>query len=635
MSIRKKTSGGQAIVMVTLALMAMCGMMGLAVDLGWSFFVKKEAQAAADGAALAAVQEALRRNGGAAGVINCGLVDCVEPITPCTSFTTAASNLSSGCAYAISNGFKAGGLGGRQNVTIQANTTAPPPTAPGVKDIKYWVTVRTWQSIPQLFSSVLGNTDGAVSAIATAAIAGSIVPGSFYGMNHEGDCLTGLAGAATPAGFNCGVDVDLTSSNGKTACTNMDGSSSGVVAKLCAPAGAFLSSQCNGSFSAALCKDPGSAKQNFAGQTSNLPLVWAEGGTQIRGAGWVSRNGNFDASATNWVPHPPGVIGESGADFSDPTHTIPQPKLVSAAQPLCAVTGGVLTTGTLGPYQYYAANSSGQATGLPLTIGNNTQVTFDPNSTGHTVCQGTPGTPSTGSFQTFTFWGGLSMGGNANTKVNFGTATAGGQFVMAGTNSPTGTVLFADMNGTITGNSTLGTQFLLTNGNYSSQGTALTTPPALTSAGITLYQGFTEFKNAKGTLTGVTSAGTAAAPALSGDENFLFWQDRNNSNDTLNPNDGSFISFTHPSASPNRRTDTSPQFVLDDGGLGLNMQGVFYQPRGAWTYLKPGGAAAAGAVTLMMVTGALTCGGAGCGSATVTLLGPSAPITVFITALVQ
>ena len=634
MSIRKKTSGGQAIVMVTLVLIAMCGMMGLAVDLGWSFFVKKQAQAAADGAALAAVQEAMKLNGGAAGVINCGLVDCVEPITPCSSFTTAASNLSSGCAYATSNGFTAGGLGGRQNVTIQANTTAPPPTAPGVNDIKYWVTVRTWQSVPQLFSSVLGNTDGAVSAIATAAIAGSIVPGSFYGMNHEGDCLTGLAGAATPAGFNCGVDIDLSSSDGSSACTNMDGSSSGVVAKLCAPAGAFLSSRCKGAGSVAGCTDPGSVKQNFAGQTTNNPTVWAEGGTQIRGEGWVGRNGTFDASATNWLPHPPGVVGQSGVDFSDPSHTLQQPALVSASQPPCAVLNGVLTTGTLGPFQYYAADSSGNATGAPLTIGNNTQVTFDPNSANHTVCQGTPPSPTTGSFQTFTFWGGLSMGGNANTSVNFGTATGGGQFVMAGTSSTTGTVLFADMNGTITGNSSLGTQFLLTNGSYSSQGTALTMPPALKTAGIPLYQGFTEFKNATGSLTGVTSAGTAAAPVLSGDENFLFWQDRNNSNDTLNPNDGSFISFTHPSASPNNRTDTSPQFVMDDGGLGLSMKGVFYQPRGAWTYLAPGGAKASGNVTLMMVTGALTCGG-GCGNVTVTLLGPSAPITVFITTLVQ
>ena len=34
----KNLQSGQAIVMVTLSLFAMCGMMGLAVDLGWSFF---------------------------------------------------------------------------------------------------------------------------------------------------------------------------------------------------------------------------------------------------------------------------------------------------------------------------------------------------------------------------------------------------------------------------------------------------------------------------------------------------------------------------------------------------------------------------------------------------------------------
>jgi Flp pilus assembly protein TadG len=61
MSNRKTASGGQAIVMVTLALFSMAGMMGLAVDLGWSYFVQKTAQAAADGAALAAVHDAWDR----------------------------------------------------------------------------------------------------------------------------------------------------------------------------------------------------------------------------------------------------------------------------------------------------------------------------------------------------------------------------------------------------------------------------------------------------------------------------------------------------------------------------------------------------------------------------------------------
>jgi Flp pilus assembly protein TadG len=72
MTKRKKNSGGQAIVMVTVALVAMAGMIGLAVDLGWSFFIKKQAQVAADGAAMAAVQEAYGRLGGQFASPVCG-----------------------------------------------------------------------------------------------------------------------------------------------------------------------------------------------------------------------------------------------------------------------------------------------------------------------------------------------------------------------------------------------------------------------------------------------------------------------------------------------------------------------------------------------------------------------------------
>ena len=73
--------------MVTLALFSMMGMMGLAVDLGWSYFSQKQAQAAADSAALAAAQEAVTRLGVSSDVsgFNCGStgvgankVECTE-----------------------------------------------------------------------------------------------------------------------------------------------------------------------------------------------------------------------------------------------------------------------------------------------------------------------------------------------------------------------------------------------------------------------------------------------------------------------------------------------------------------------------------------------------------------------------
>jgi hypothetical protein len=82
-------------------------------------------------------------------------------------------------------------------------------------DVLYWVTVRISQQVPQLFSAILGNGMGTVSARATAAIAESEVLGSLILINRETD----MAGppnppsSAPPAGTNLeaggGVTVDV------------------------------------------------------------------------------------------------------------------------------------------------------------------------------------------------------------------------------------------------------------------------------------------------------------------------------------------------------------------------------------------------------------------------------------------
>src|SRR5579871_1974060 len=98
MNSRKKTSGGQALVMVTLALISMIGMMGLAVDLGWSYFVQKEAQAAADTAALAAAQEAVNRLGVGSDIsgFNCGSTGTSSSQVECTE--ASGATVISSCA---------------------------------------------------------------------------------------------------------------------------------------------------------------------------------------------------------------------------------------------------------------------------------------------------------------------------------------------------------------------------------------------------------------------------------------------------------------------------------------------------------------------------------------------------------
>ncbi len=73
--------------MVTLSLFAMFGMMGLAVDTGWSYFVQKQAQAAADAGALAAVHEVyVRANGSCKGLVHQLFDQCGVQNSPVTSY---------------------------------------------------------------------------------------------------------------------------------------------------------------------------------------------------------------------------------------------------------------------------------------------------------------------------------------------------------------------------------------------------------------------------------------------------------------------------------------------------------------------------------------------------------------------
>src|SRR5277367_4449026 len=97
---------GQALVLATLSLFMLFGIMGLAVDLGWSYYRKQVAQTAADSAALAAAVTA--ENSSGTNIITCGSynVVCQATATACPTVTgTPANNIQSGCVYAKANGF--------------------------------------------------------------------------------------------------------------------------------------------------------------------------------------------------------------------------------------------------------------------------------------------------------------------------------------------------------------------------------------------------------------------------------------------------------------------------------------------------------------------------------------------------
>src|SRR5262245_36911873 len=152
---KRKQERGQAIIMVTLSMTLICGMLGLVVDLGWGFFVKRSAQSAADAAALAAVRKSYSAIG-QQGTYNCATnVDCQASAVSCSSITNS-SNLYNGCQYARQN-FKIQ-QSSQQNLRMTSGTSSPFATATGNVTTKYWVTATVAGQIPQLFSAVLGNT---------------------------------------------------------------------------------------------------------------------------------------------------------------------------------------------------------------------------------------------------------------------------------------------------------------------------------------------------------------------------------------------------------------------------------------------------------------------------------------------
>jgi len=204
---RNRSHKGQATLLVTFALVPMIGLLGLVTDLGYMHYLKKSAQAAADAAVLAAVSQVHSNVGGSKFTCDMVGVTCKTSYT-CPTSPTADNAADIACLYAKQNGFISKG---NQSVVIDANVgTTLPANAPGVNSAAYWVTVTVSQTVPQLFSAVMGNTTGKVAAQSTA------------GLNPAKDCIYALDPSSiggyyqngnTSVTSACGVYVDSSSSS--------------------------------------------------------------------------------------------------------------------------------------------------------------------------------------------------------------------------------------------------------------------------------------------------------------------------------------------------------------------------------------------------------------------------------------
>jgi Flp pilus assembly protein TadG len=586
---REQRRRGQALLLVTLALFAMCGLLGLAVDLGWGYFVKKSAQASADAGAMAAAYYVLAQ---------VGQTGTVSPATygfsgnnPCPD--TGKAGLVVGCQYAQQSGF-----GGTISMTSGSGN---PPTVSDVT-AEYWVTTRAVQTIPQLFSAVLGNPTGISSARATAAIFPVIVNGSLITLNRSND--------PTP------TDVSLKGHG-----------------DLALPAGLYAA-------------DSASSSIDTNGATTITGPIF-----QVSGGG-ATKPGACGTGCT-FTAEP------DGTQFLDPMSGKGQPPLPASALNSYAVINGSLSgiidqvdangkiigqlsgggsNVTLPPGNYFAAQTV--PCGKSCTPTNVTADTSNPVSTGG----GTVTFSNSGSFGDYFFYGGLNIGGT----VNMGP----GQYVVVGGGlDDTGVIQDAN-------SATDGGEMMIVTGTSTSTLTG-TYPNITNNANNDLYPGLvtqvnsnaalaqflnsssglfgqtTFFKSGDGTVdpSGVNTA-NGAPSNLQPFNGVVFWQDQANSTVLYNP-DGTVNTTScgagHDINNPCTTSyQTNPNINFHAQG-DASMSGIFYQPRGAGITSIGHGNSGDISGNLQVITGYFASNGGG----GMNLTDPPIPLKRLIVALVE
>lgn len=585
MRAQRHSKKGSVIVMVTLALVMLCGILGLAVDLGWAFYVKKSAQAAADAAALAAVSAAYAK-AGQEGPYDCSNLACTgNSAYTCPATVTISSNLDNGCAYAARNGFPEGG---RKHVTVEADAGSAPPTLPGV-NVYYWATARAGESIPQLFSAVLGNLVLNSSSRATAAIVDSGMHASLLALNRVNDPGPG------------GPGVDITGGGG---------------GQIIGGEGIWLSSEAHG------------IGGNYAGELQGNTAVTAPM-TLIKGAGSIDLGGT-----ASWQAAPENGI-QDDSYFLDPMRDLGQPPPSKLGLTDRWIDGNVIagsndpdnpTVLPAGNYYATGVDKKGQryATGEPVQV------------TGNVRFEG-------GSFGDWVFFGGVSF--QQNSKAVFGP----GRYIFAGAQQQGGNpgtvfgfstgVTLTDgtplgSNGSAQPNADAGEIFVFTDAKYAPYDpstrstTPLQLPPMVAAIRDNLRFGTAEIQaGVADDSTLINLHGLQGDPGAGGYQNVpselrsfrpvVFWQDQANSTVKYTP-DGNIdcgqLSGSGPCSSPYSLDDPkrtgiangSPEMLLQATPR-TNIYGLIYQPRGAYLTLQGSGKLSTEEfqTPLQVITGAL------------------------------
>ncbi len=565
---RRRSQRGQVLLMVTLSLVAMFGMMALAVDVGWGNYVKRNAQKAADAAALAGVYRVFAQVGEEFTIPCNGETVCQEAAPCAVSLPSQPSNsIEASCLYAKINGFEQQGKSGRQTVTVAANNTSPPPTAPGVTSI-YWVTVTADETLPRILGGFLANYALTSRARATAAVVDADLTASLVLLNRENDCIP----MESSAQLTCGVDL-LVSAN----------DNQGMPALL-ADGGIFLASNKHGATA-----DGRYAGENSGGGTIKAPF------TRIRGQGWFSLSNN-----AKWIETPTNHDNRAALDPMRGKGQPPPP----TGLPNREVPGGTIVGSSdpnnptiLRPGNYYATATDNKgvtyATGQPITFSGHIKFSNEGTGWGDWVIFGGFANQSAGTVASFDagryFFVGAKPKNNGDPNPLFSVAS---NMTMNDPNYDNA--------------SSAGELFVFTDPNYRGQGRGIEIPPLVANIKDQLKQGNAGFQSGSNSQVSLTLHGlNRNSPNLPAElrkfGEILMWQDQANS--VVKYTENGYYTDCGGYICPNNAlaNNKSPELYLQ-GSPNSRMFGTIYQPRGAWTAVQGGGTYK---VPVQLIAGAL------------------------------
>lgn len=180
--------------LISFSLMFLFASMGLAVDLGWAYFLKLRVQTAADSAAVAAAVYASNHNDSCGGTITCGVTYTCAGVSPPTN------SLQAGCLYATTDGPPT------MSATMTENNTVPPGVTGNTPSM--WIQAVASTAAPNLFFTWSGFSSATISASAISGVSTLAAGACIYLLDPNAADAFSITGTSTLTTTGCGVYVN-------------------------------------------------------------------------------------------------------------------------------------------------------------------------------------------------------------------------------------------------------------------------------------------------------------------------------------------------------------------------------------------------------------------------------------------